>query len=174
VIPQDPVLFSGTIRSNLDPFEEFNEQQLHDALEVVGLFKKDWDIQGSMHSVSSIGRIETLDDVVYEEGVNYSVGQRQLIVIARALLRGAKVVIIDEATAAIDAETDAAVQRVLRTQFADATCLTIAHRINTIMDSDFILVMDDGRVAEFDRPEILLQRGGLYRELVKAAVHPKP
>jgi ABC-type multidrug transport system fused ATPase/permease subunit len=90
-------------------------------------------------------------------------------VISRSLLRGAKIVIMDEATAAVDAETDAAIQRVMHTEFAGATCLTIAHRLNTIMDSDYILVMDDGRAAEFDKPDSLLKRGSMFRELVKAA-----
>lgn len=171
VIPQDPVLFSGTIRSNLDPFDEFGDDQLHSVLESVGLYKGN--IGGSTHSLSSLSlaRVESLDDIVAEGGLNYSVGQRQLVVIARALLQGAKIVIIDEATAAVDAETDAAIQRVLRVEFANATCLTVAHRLNTVMDSDFILVMDDGTVAEFDKPEALVRKGGLFRDLVKAATH---
>ena len=170
VIPQDPILFSGTVRTNLDPFNDYDEQQLYHVLDIVGLYKN---IGGSSHSLSSLGfaRIESLDDEVVEGGMNFSVGQRQLLVIARALLRGARVVIMDEATAAADIETDAAIQRVLRTEFASATCLTVAHRLNTIMDSDYILVMDDGRAAEFDRPNALLQRGGLFRDLVKAAAH---
>lgn len=91
---------------------------------------------------------------------------RQLLVIARALLDGAGVVICDEATAAIDAEADARIQRILRTDFAKATTLTVAHRLNTIMDSTHILVMDDGKAAEFDTPSNLLAKGGLFKDLV--------
>lgn len=91
---------------------------------------------------------------------------RQLLVIARALLDGAAVVICDEATAAIDAEADARIQRILRTDFAKATTLTVAHRLNTIMDSTHILVMDDGKAAEFDTPSNLLAKGGLFKDLV--------
>ena len=104
-----------------------------------------------------------------EGGSNFSVGQRQLLVIARALLNGSKLVIMDEATAAVDAETDAAIQKVMREEFSAATVLTVAHRINTIMDSSYILVMSDGRASEFDTPKKLLEEGGLFRDLVQAA-----
>jgi ABC-type multidrug transport system fused ATPase/permease subunit len=110
-----------------------------------------------------------LNDIVREGGSNFSVGQRQLLVIARALLSGASVVIMDEATAAVDADTDARIQKVMRSEFANATCITVAHRINTIMDSDFILVMDNGKAAEFDSPQKLLSKGGKFRDLVRAA-----
>jgi ABC-type multidrug transport system fused ATPase/permease subunit len=170
VIPQDPVLFSGTVRTNLDPFNEYDDSQLYKVLHNVGLYRKPAE---SVRSSSMVGlaRVEFIDDVVSEGGINFSVGQRQLIVIARALLRGARIVVMDEATAAVDAETDAAIQRVIRTEFAGATCLTVAHRLNTIMDSDYILVMDDGRAVEFDTPDILLQKGGMFRDLVMAASH---
>ena len=112
--------------------------------------------------------IKSLGDEVFEGGTNYSVGQRQLLVIARALLRGAKIVIMDEATASVDADTDARIQRVMRTEFKNSTCITIAHRINTILDSDLILVMDNGSAEEFDKPENLLRKGGLFRDLVNA------
>jgi ABC-type multidrug transport system fused ATPase/permease subunit len=92
-----------------------------------------------------------------------------LLVIARALLCGAGIVVMDEATAAVDADTDARIQKVMSSEFANATCITVAHRINTIMDSDYILVMDDGRAAEFDSPQKLLSKGGLFRSLVVAA-----
>lgn len=170
VIPQDPVLFSGTLRSNLDPFNDFRDEQLYETLEKVGLYKGNGGIGGSTHSLNPL-RIESLDDHVAEGGSNFSVGQRQLMVIGRALLRGARIVVIDEATASVDSETDAAIQVVMRREFTSATCITVAHRINTILDSDYILVMDDGRVAEFDEPTKLLRKGGLFRDLVKAASH---
>ena len=155
VIPQDPVLFSGTVKSNLDPFDTHSKERLLEVLERVGLLSRD-----------SSSAINSLDDGVLQDGANFSAGQRQLLVIARALLDGAGVVICDEATAAIDAEADARIQRVLRTDFANATTLTVAHRLNTIMDSSHILVMADGKAVEFDTPSNLLSRGGLFKDLV--------
>lgn len=177
VIPQDPVLFSGSIRTNLDPFYEYEDHRLHEALERVGLLKQsntNIPLSQSNASLSSLKSavispaIQSLADEVLEGGSNFSVGQRQLLVIARALLHGAQIVIMDEATASVDADTDARIQNVIRTEFKDSTCITIAHRINTILDSDYILVMDDGRAAEFDRPDTLLKKGGLFRDLVDA------
>jgi ATP-binding cassette subfamily C (CFTR/MRP) protein 1 len=155
VIPQDPVLFSGTVKTNLDPFKEHTDGRLMDVLESVGLWSKD-----------SPSAVKSLEDNVLQDGGNFSVGQRQLLVIARALLDGAGIVICDEATAAIDAEADARIQRVLRTDFANATTLTVAHRLNTIMDSTHILVMSDGKAVEFDTPSNLLSKGGLFKDLV--------
>jgi ATP-binding cassette subfamily C (CFTR/MRP) protein 1 len=100
--------------------------------------------------------VTSLDDTVAENGGNYSVGQRQLLCIARALLARSRVIVMDEATAAVDVETDAAIQRTIRVEFASATCLTVAHRLNTILDADRILVLDHGAVAEFASPEELL------------------
>jgi len=175
VIPQDPVLFSGSIRTNLDPFNEYDDERLYEVLNRVGL-KSSLQPSRSSNSLSSAtsltqttsNAVKSLTDEVLEGGVNFSVGQRQLLVIARSLLRGSKIVIMDEATASVDADTDARIQRVMRTEFKDSTCITVAHRINTILDSDFILVMDDGRAAEFDRPEKLLKKGGLFKDLVDA------
>jgi ABC-type multidrug transport system fused ATPase/permease subunit len=122
-------------------------------------------------SLSSLAHnsVQSLYDSVSEGGNNFSVGQRQLLVIARALLRRCTIVIMDEATASVDADTDARIQAVMRTDFANATCITVAHRLNTIMDSDYILVMDDGRAAEFDSPQTLLKRGGMFNDLVEEA-----
>jgi ATP-binding cassette subfamily C (CFTR/MRP) protein 1 len=177
VIPQDPVLFSGSIRSNLDPFHEYGDERLFEVLERVGL-TTNGTIQKSQSSnslrsdvslsASTPNAVKSLSDEVLEGGFNYSVGQRQLLVIARSLLRGAKIVIMDEATASVDADTDARIQRVMRTEFKDSTCITVAHRINTILDSDYILVMDDGQAAEFDKPDVLLKKGGLFKDLVDA------
>lgn len=155
VIPQDPVLFSGSVRTNLDPFEQHSDDKLIGVLKRVGLWVTE-----------EFSCIRKLDEDVLQDGENFSVGQRQLLVIARALLDGAGLVICDEATAAIDAEADARIQRVLRTDFANATTLTVAHRLNTIMDSTHILVMADGQCAEFDTPSNLLSRGGLFKDLV--------
>ncbi len=147
-------------------------------LEHVGLYApigKD----SSRLSLSSLGSkvkaggrtqpIKSLSEEVSAGGNNFSVGQRQLIVIARAMLTGASVVIMDEATASVDADTDARIQRVFRSEFNNATCITVAHRLNTIMDSDFVLVMDDGQAAEFDKPSVLLTKeDGIFKSLVDA------
>ena len=177
VIPQDPVLFSGTIRTNLDPFGDYNDDRLFEVLEHVGLYSSMERVSSSLSLSSGSekrpgGRtqpIKSLSDEVLEGGTNFSVGQRQLIVIARAMLTGASLVIMDEATASVDADTDARIQRVFRHEFKNATCITVAHRLNTIMDSDLVLVMDDGRAAEFDKPSALLSKeDGLFKGLVDA------
>jgi len=187
IIPQDPVLFSGTVRSNLDPFGEHEDERLWEVVERVGLIRP-MSRTSSAASFSAISPsstnsndatttttttalssgIRSLNSPVAEGGCNLSVGQRQLLVIARALLSCCKIVVMDEATASIDAETDHRIQQVMRTEFRHATVLTIAHRINTIADSDFILGLSDGRVLEFDDPASLLTKGGLYKDLVNS------
>lgn len=145
IIPQDPVLFSGTLRTNLDPFDQKTDDQLWKCLE-------------SAHLKTFVSGLDNrLDYKVSEGGENLSVGQRQLICLARALLRKTKVLVLDEATAAVDLETDSLIQSTIRTQFADCTILTIAHRLQTILDSDRVIVLDAGRVVEFDSPDKLLQ-----------------
>ncbi|XP_054155853.1 multidrug resistance-associated protein 1-like [Oppia nitens] len=144
IIPQEPILFSGTIRSNLDPFDQFSDDHL-------------WTVLDKSHLKKFLAASDRgLDWSVAETGDNMSVGQRQLICLARALLRNTRVLILDEATAAVDVETDALIQQTIRQEFRSSTVLTIAHRINTIMDSDRVLVLDSGRVAEFAEPDILL------------------
>lgn len=170
VIPQDPVLFSGTIRTNLDPFNQYSDEKLSDVLTRVGFFAAT-SASVPSNSLPSYGaeQVQSLLDPVKENGSNFSVGQRQLLVIARALLCGAAIVIMDEATAAVDADTDAKIQKLMRSEFANATCITVAHRLNTVMDSDFILVMGEGQVQEFDTPQALLSKGGMFRDLARAA-----
>ncbi|XP_066904292.1 multidrug resistance-associated protein 1 isoform X2 [Halyomorpha halys] len=145
IIPQDPILFSGSLRMNLDPFGYYSDEQIWRALELTCLnsFVKKLPA-GLQHEVT-------------EGGENISVGQRQLICLARALLRKTKILVLDEATGAVDLTTDAFIQNTIRTKFDDCTVITIAHRINTIMDYDRVLVLDQGSVLEFDAPSVLLE-----------------
>ncbi|KAG0038711.1 Canalicular multispecific organic anion transporter 1, partial [Gryganskiella cystojenkinii] len=158
IIPQDPTLFAGTVRGNLDPFNELQDADLWQALERAHLKDYIASLQGG------------LAYEVAQNGENFSVGQRSLICLARALLRKTKVLILDEATAAVDVETDDLIQKTIRTEFKDRTVLTIAHRIKTVMDSDKILVLEKGRVQEFEAPQRLLQRrGSLFHSLAQQA-----
>ncbi|KAG0282294.1 Multidrug resistance-associated protein 1, partial [Linnemannia gamsii] len=158
IIPQDPTLFAGTIRENLDPFEELEDAELWEALERAHLKE---------HISSLAGG---LSFKVSQNGDNFSIGQRSLICLARALLRKTKVLILDEATAAVDVETDELIQKTIRKEFKDRTILTIAHRIKTVMDSDKILVLERGRVEEYETPGDLLQnKESLFFKLARQA-----
>jgi ATP-binding cassette, subfamily C (CFTR/MRP), member 1 len=146
------VIFTASLRFNLDPYNEYSDAQLWDALESVEL---------KAYVMSLPGK---LSELIPERGDGLSVGQRQLICIARALLRKPKILVLDEATASIDNETDSMIQRLVRKQFKDATVLTIAHRLHTIVDSDRILVLDNGSIAEFDNAENLLAKpDGIFK-----------
>ncbi|KAF6076391.1 ATP binding cassette subfamily C member 11 [Phyllostomus discolor] len=158
VIPQDPVLFSGTVRWNLDPFNNYTDEQIWGALEKTSL----------SNTISKLP--QKLQAEVLENGRNFSVGERQLLCIARALLCNSKILLIDEATASIDLETDALVQHTIREAFRGCTVLVIAHRITTVLYCDRILVMDNGKVVEFDRPEVLQrQPGSMFATLLAMA-----
>ena len=159
IIPQDAALFQGTIRDNLDPGHVHADTELWAVLEHARLKE---------HVSSMDGQ---LDAAVHEAGSNLSQGQRQLISLARALLTPSNILVLDEATGSIDIETDALIQATLRTSdtFQHRTIVTIAHRINTILDSDRILVLDHGQVKEFDTPDELIRRKGLFYELVNEA-----
>lgn len=156
IIPQEPVLFSGTLRKNLDPFDKYNDEELWAALEDVELKKAVLDLPSGLHSKVSEG------------GANFSVGQRQLLCLVRAIIRRNKILVLDEATANVDPKTDELIQITIRKKFQKCTVLTIAHRLHTVMDSDKILVMDNGQVAEFNHPYILLQNtSGIFYGLVQ-------
>ncbi|THX11666.1 ATP-binding cassette glutathione S-conjugate transporter [Aureobasidium pullulans] len=158
IIPQDAALFEGTIRDNLDPGHVHDDTELWSALDHARL----------RDHVSSMSG--GLDAQIHEGGSNLSQGQRQLVSLARALLTPSNILVLDEATAAVDVETDALLQTTLRSaMFKDRTIITIAHRINTILDSDRIVVLDHGRVAEFDTPSALVKKKGLFYELVREA-----
>lgn len=144
IIPQEPVLFSGTMRKNLDPFDEYEDAILWRALEDVHLKQVVEETAAGLLSPTSEG------------GSNFSVGQRQLVCLARAIVRKNKILILDEATANVDPTTDALIQTTIRKKFRECTVITIAHRLQTVMDSDKILVIDAGALVEFDEPHLLL------------------
>lgn len=155
IIPQDPVLFSGSLRMNLDPFDIYTDDEVWRALEFSHL-------KGFVSGLTG-----KLDYECSEGGENLSVGQRQLLCLARALLRKTKILVLDEATAAVDMETDNLIQSTIHSQFEDCTVLTIAHRLNTIMDYNRVLVLEKGEMAEFDTPNNLVSQKGLFYNMAK-------
>ncbi|XP_059612035.1 ATP-binding cassette sub-family C member 4-like [Phlebotomus argentipes] len=156
IIPQDPILFSGTLRSNLDPFEERKDVDIWSALDGV-------ELRGSVAALAG-----GIDCRMADGGSNFSMGQRQLVCLARAILRDNRILVLDEATANVDPETDRLIQTTIRSRFANCTVLTIAHRLHTVMDSDRVLVIDAGRVMEFGTPfELLQQPRGHLKSLVE-------
>ena len=157
IIPQDPTLFRGTIRSNLDPFHEHSDLELWSALRQADLVSDEASLDDK-----SPGRIH-LDGVVEEEGLNFSLGQRQLMALARALVRNSQIIVCDEATSSVDMETDDKIQRTIMTGFKGKTLLCIAHRLRTIINYDRICVMDQGKIVELDTPLALYEKGGIFR-----------
>ncbi|KAF9650725.1 multidrug resistance-associated ABC transporter [Thelephora ganbajun] len=159
IIPQVPELLSDTLRGNLDPFDQYDDATLNDALRAAGLF--------SVQSEDDEGRI-TLETAISSGGGNLSIGQRQILALARAIVRRSKLLILDEATSAIDYETDTVIQSSLRHGLGpDVTLLTIAHRLQTIMDADKIMVLDAGKIVEFGKPSELLKiEAGKLKSLV--------
>ncbi|KAL4693288.1 hypothetical protein H8957_002783 [Semnopithecus entellus] len=157
IIPQDPVLFSGSLRMNLDPFSQYSDEEVWTSLELAHL-------KGFVSALP-----DKLDHECAEGGENLSVGQRQLVCLARALLRKTKILVLDEATAAVDLETDDLIQSTIRTQFEGCTVLTIAHRLNTIMDYTRVIVLDKGEIQEYGAPSDLLQQRGLFYSMAKDA-----
>lgn len=156
IIPQSPVLFSGTVRFNLDPFSEHGDVDLWEALERSYL--------KNVIARNALG----LDAEVSEGGENFSVGQRQLLSLARALLRKSKILVLDEATAAVDVRTDDLIQKTIRKEFKSCTMLIIAHRLNTIIDCNRILVLDNGQILEYDSPERLISHQGAFLKMVQS------
>lgn len=152
VIPQDPALFQGSLRENIDLLKQFFDEEILETIKLVQLDFGD----------------KTLDMEIKENASNLSVGQKQLICIVRALLKKSKIIILDEATASIDYKTDMLIQKVVRERFKDCTVMTIAHRVNTILNSDRILVLDKGRVVEFDTPKKLKENNGYFFTLASS------
>ncbi|TDZ34577.1 Multidrug resistance protein fer6 [Colletotrichum spinosum] len=161
IIPQDPTLFRGTVRSNLDPFSEHTDLELWSALRQADLVPADANVDSAP---AKDGNGIHLDSVVEEDGLNFSLGQRQLMALARALVRGSRIIVCDEATSSVDMETDDKIQNTIATSFRGRTLLCIAHRLRTIIGYDRICVMDAGRIAELDSPLALWQKeGGIFR-----------
>ncbi|CAI7663380.1 unnamed protein product [Penicillium glandicola] len=190
IIPQDPVLFSGTVRSNLDPFDEYSDTELYDALARVHLISEADDDELTLTSRTATPRqpsengtttpstpqktnanvFTSLSATISEGGLNLSQGQRQLLCLARAIVARPKIMVLDEATSAVDMETDALIQTSIRAEFGRnaTTLLVIAHRLSTIADFDRILVMDAGKAAEFGAPRDLMAiEGGVFKNLVE-------
>lgn len=170
IIPQDPVLFAGTIRTNLDPNGEYDDLAIWSSLLkthfVSGSFVPSTPAgEPRRKSDSAEGNGFTLDSQVDDEGLNFSLGQRQLLAMARALLRRSKILVLDEATSSVDFETDALIQQTIQTEFRETTLLCIAHRLKTIIGYDKVCVMHEGSVEEFDTPKALYDRGGIFRSM---------
>jgi ATP-binding cassette subfamily C (CFTR/MRP) protein 1 len=166
IIPQDPTLFRGTVRSNLDPFGEHTDLELWHALRAADLVETDEEppkhADGSSTPDDRQGKLH-LDTSVEEEGLNFSLGQRQMMALARALVRNSQIIVCDEATSSVDFETDLKIQRTIMTAFKGRTLLCIAHRLKTIISYDRIVVMDQGRIAEVDTPIKLYDQVGIFR-----------
>lgn len=184
IIPQNPVLFKGTLRSYVDPFDEFSDAQVWAALEKAQMadsVARMW-AGGDTHrdvnnpnAYAGDAQYKYLYAEVSDRGDNLSIGERQMLVMARALLRGAKILIMDESTASIDVHTEKKLQAIIKAAFGATTTITIAHRLETIMGSDKILVMSAGRVVDFDSPSVLLAKtDSLFRALAQDAGIPVP
>ncbi|KAL6841171.1 hypothetical protein ACP4OV_029140 [Aristida adscensionis] len=155
IIPQEPVLFEGTIRSNIDPIGQYSDAEIWQALERCQL--KD----------VVVSKPEKLDAPVADSGENWSVGQRQLLCLGRVILKQTQILFMDEATASVDSQTDATIQKITRQEFASCTIISIAHRIPTVMDCDRVLVLDAGLVKEFDAPSRLIEQPSLFGAMVQ-------
>ncbi|KAJ1311227.1 hypothetical protein OPQ81_009727 [Rhizoctonia solani] len=154
IIPQDPTILSGTLRSTLDVFDEYEDHEIFEALRRVHLLPSTDDSEVNLGENANVFR--DLDSPVSEGGENFSAGEKQLLCMARAILKRAKVLFCDEATASVDYVTDELISQTIRKEFADSTIVTIAHRLRTIIDYDKVLVMDQGHIAEYDEPSVLL------------------
>ncbi|XP_016472773.2 putative ABC transporter C family member 15 isoform X1 [Nicotiana tabacum] len=156
IIPQDPTMFEGTVRGNLDPLAEHSDTEIWEALDKCQL--------GDIIRAKP----EKLETTVVENGENWSVGQRQLFCLGRALLKKSSILVLDEATASVDAATDAVLQKIISQEFRNRTVVTIAHRIHTVIDSDLVLVLNEGRIAEYDTPAKLLEKeDSFFSKLIK-------
>ncbi|KAH9603708.1 hypothetical protein KSS87_007459, partial [Heliosperma pusillum] len=161
IIPQDPTLFQGTVRANLDPLQEHSDQEI-------------WEVLNKCHGLATIVRQNhrLLDAPVAEDGENWSVGQRQLVCLARVLLQKRRILVLDEATASVDTATDNLIQKTLKDETSECTVITVAHRIPTVIDNDLVLVLDQGKVAEYNSPsELLKDSSTAFSKLVQEFLH---
>ncbi|XP_048326345.2 ABC transporter C family member 10-like [Ziziphus jujuba] len=156
IIPQDPTLFNGTVRYNLDPLSQHSDEEI-------------WEVLGKCQLQEAVQeKKDGLDSLVVDDGSNWSLGQKQLFCLGRALLRRSRILVLDEATASIDNATDMILQTTIRNEFADCTVITVAHRIPTVMDCAMVLGINDGKLVEYDEPAMLMKReGSLFGKLVK-------
>ncbi|CAM9019887.1 unnamed protein product [Wickerhamomyces anomalus] len=161
IIPQDPVLFKGSVRQNLDPFNSYNDVELWDSLKRSWLIEKDSELTDANETMHKFH----LDQHIKDEGENFSLGERQLIALARALVRNTKILVMDEATSSVDYETDSKIQSTIANEFSQCTILCIAHRLRTILKYDRILVLDHGEVKEFDTPFNLFKQNGIFTDM---------
>nr|DAD47554.1 TPA_asm: hypothetical protein HUJ06_017491 [Nelumbo nucifera] len=156
IIPQDPTMFEGTVRGNMDPLEQYSDSEIWEAMDKCQL--------GDLVRA----REEKLDSTVVENGENWSLGQRQLFCLGRALLKTTRILILDEATASVDSATDGVIQKIISQEFKNCTVVTIAHRIHTVIDSDLVLVLSEGRIVEYNTPAKLLEReDSFFSKLIK-------
>uniref|UniRef100_A0A8I6WKU6 ABC transporter domain-containing protein n=1 Tax=Hordeum vulgare subsp. vulgare TaxID=112509 RepID=A0A8I6WKU6_HORVV len=155
IIPQDPVMFEGTLRSNIDPLDEYSDEQIWKALDCC-------------HLGDEVRKKEfKLDSTVTENGENWSAGQRQLVCLGRVILKRRRILVLDEATSSVDPKTDSLIQKTLKQQFAECTVITIAHRITSILDSERVILLNNGEIAEHDSPAKLLEdSSSLFSKLV--------
>ena len=169
IIPQDPVLFSGSVRSNLDPFNKFTDEDLLDALSQVHINCQSVTSESSLSTTHETKghAFNSLSSPIAEGGQNLSQGQRQLLCLARAILSRQKIMVMDEATSSIDKETDILIQRSIRQGFQNSTLIVIAHRLSTVADFDKILVLSEGRVVEFEEPKVLMERKGEFWKMMQ-------
>ncbi|KAI3996082.1 hypothetical protein MKX01_018151 [Papaver californicum] len=156
IIPQDPILFNGTVRYNLDPLSQHSDQEI-------------WEVLGKCQLEEAVReKGDGLDSLVADDGSNWSMGQRQLFCLGRALLRRCRILVLDEATASIDNATDSIIQKTIRIEFADCTVITVAHRIPTVMDCTMELALSDGKIMEYDEPmKLMSTEGSLFAKLVR-------
>ncbi|KAF9450628.1 ABC transporter-like protein, partial [Macrolepiota fuliginosa MF-IS2] len=155
IIPQDPTILSGTLRSTLDVFSEYDDAEIYEALRRVHLIPS-VDTPTEAADTVNANVFRDLDNAVSEGGENFSTGEKQLLCMARAILKRTKVLVMDEATASVDYATDELIGKTIRQEFAESTILTIAHRLRTVIDYDRVMLLEDGRIAEFDKPSVLL------------------
>lgn len=176
IIPQDPVLFKRSIRRNLDPFGDHTDDELWEALVNSGAIERSLLEEVKSQHVEKDGKDNDgvhkfhLDQMVQEDGVNYSNGERQVLALTRAVVAKSKILVLDEATSSVDYETDAKIQSKISTEFKDSTVITIAHRLNTILSYDKIMVLEKGEIAEFDEPlNLYHKKDSIFREMCEKA-----